>query len=135
MTGLKYYVQKCIALQFQHLFCFFVAKMIGKWSDMSVLTIGFNFYIVHDSICKYVINCSTSVLPCDTCRFIIGIIPNRNIRLTKLWTFLFLSKSRRFMLKSPISKYHLFFGCIALDKMLFMFLKQCCITIRWPVNF
>ena len=28
-----------------------------------------NFYIVHDIICKYAINCSTSV-PCDTCLFV-----------------------------------------------------------------
>ena len=89
-----------------------------------------NFYIVHESICKYVINCSSSVSRFGL--FMVGIIPNRNIRLEKLWTPLFLSKSKRFMLKSPISITS-FLGVSFLDKMLFMFFKQCCITNRWSV--
>ena len=48
---------------------FFVAKMIRKWSEICFYNSSLNFYIAHDSICKYVINCSSSV-PCDTCRFV-----------------------------------------------------------------
>ena len=48
---------------------FFVAKMIGKWSEICFHYSSLTFYIAHDSICKYVINCSSSV-PCDTCRFV-----------------------------------------------------------------
>ena len=44
----------------------FVAKMIGKWSAICFHNSSFNFYIVHNSICKYVINCTNSV-PCNTC--------------------------------------------------------------------
>ena len=36
--------------------------------------------------------------------FIVGIKLNSNIIFTKLWTFLFVSKSRRLMLKSPARK-------------------------------
>ena len=36
--------------------------------------------------------------------FIVGIILNSNIKFTKLWTFLFASKSRRLILKSPARK-------------------------------
>ena len=55
---------------------FFVAKMIGKWSEICFHNNSLNFYIVRDSICKYVvrdsickyvINCS---VPCDTYRFV-----------------------------------------------------------------
>ena len=49
---------------------FFVAKIIVKWSEISVFTISsLNFHIAHDSICKYVISCSISV-PCNTCLFV-----------------------------------------------------------------
>ena len=36
--------------------------------------------------------------------FIVGIILNSNIKFTKLWTFLFVSKSRRLILKFPARK-------------------------------
>ena len=36
--------------------------------------------------------------------FIVSIILNSNIKFTKLWTFLFASKSRRLILKFPARK-------------------------------
>ena len=36
--------------------------------------------------------------------YIVGIILNSNIKFTRLWTFLFVSKSRRLILKSPVIK-------------------------------
>ena len=36
--------------------------------------------------------------------FIVGIILNSNIKFTKLWTFLFVSKSKRLILNSPARK-------------------------------
>ena len=36
--------------------------------------------------------------------FIVGIILNSNIKFTKLWTFLFVSKSRSLILKYPTGK-------------------------------
>ena len=36
--------------------------------------------------------------------FIVGVILNSNIKFTKFWTFLFVSKSRRLVLKSPARK-------------------------------
>ena len=53
---------------------------------------------------------------------IIGIIPNWNIKFAKLWTHLFLSKSRRFILKSPSTTSLLVTSF--LDKMLFIFFSN-----------
>ena len=96
----------------------------SEWSEISVFTIKVlisNKRSIAEAVC----------LMTRVGLFMIGIILNQNIGL-KLWIILFLSKSRRFMLKLPISITSILVASF-LHKMLFhIFLKHCCITIRWP---
>ena len=79
-------------------------NIIGKWSDKSVLTMVLLKLLF---MMQLVIMLSMAVAVCLVTLvglFIVGIILNSNIKFTKLWTFLFVSKSRRLILKSPARK-------------------------------
>ena len=63
--------------------------------------------------------------------FIVGIILNSNIKFTKLSTFLFVSKSKRLILKSPARKKVLL--TVALSERGF-FLRKASHTFKWPLG-
>ena len=72
-------------------------KMIGDASF-------YNLYLNPVCITEFVMIWSIVLVVClVTCvgLLIVGIIPKRNIRFTKYWTFLFASKSSKLMLKTP----------------------------------
>ena len=75
-----------------------------QWSDKSFLTMTLLKSLF---MMQLVIMLSMTVAVCLVTLvglFIVGIILNSNIEFIKLWTFLFVSKSRRFILKSPAKK-------------------------------
>ena len=79
-------------------------NIIGKWSGKSVLTMALLKSLF---MMQLVIMLSMAVAVCLVTLvglFIVGIILNPNIKFTKLWTFLFVWKSRRLILKSPARK-------------------------------
>ena len=77
-------------------------NIIGKWSGKSVLTMTLLKLLF---MMQLVIMLSMAVAVCySRWLFIVPIILNSNIKFTKLWTFLFVSKSRRLILKSPARK-------------------------------
>ena len=102
-------------------------NIIGKWSDKSVLTMALLKSLF---MMQLVIMLSMAVAVCLVTLvglFIVGIILNSNIKLTKLWTFLFASKSRRLILKSPARK-KVFLTVVLSER---IFLKKVSHTFKW----
>ena len=82
-------------------------KLINKYNWEEVRQVRLNYGLLKSLFMMQLVMLSIAVAVCLVTLvglFIVGTIINSNIKFTKLWTFLFVSKSRRLTLKSPTRK-------------------------------